>query len=77
MKKRLDPTISLVRVFAMVLILISHSDRLFPQAISFIATGGALGNELFFFVGGYLFSSKQGILKTTRKRFSGYIYRLI
>lgn len=67
--KKLDPAISLIRVIAMMLIIISHSDQLFPPSISFIATGGALGNELFFFVGGYLFSLKRGILKTARKRF--------
>ena len=66
---KLNPSISLIRVIAMALILLSHSDKLFPPAISFIATGGALGNELFFFVGGYLFSCEHGFLKTTWKRF--------
>ena len=67
--KEYNPAISLIRVIAMFLIIQSHADKLFPDSISFLATGGAIGNELFFIVGGYLYSTKRGIIATTKKRF--------
>ena len=67
--KRRNPAISLVKVIAMFLIIHSHSDILFPDRISFLATGGALGNELFFLVGGYLYSTKRELTQTTLRRF--------
>lgn len=57
--KGYDITISMVKVIAMLLIINSHSDVLFPKKLSFLATGGALGNELFFLTGGYLFKTKN------------------
>lgn len=68
-ERKLNPLISLVKVLAMYLIIQSHSDQLFPDSISFLATGGALGNELFFLTGGYLYSTKKGLWETTFKRF--------
>lgn len=67
--KKYNPAISFVKVIAMFLIIHSHSDVLFPDRISFLATGGALGNELFFLVGGYLYSTKRKIGETTYRRF--------
>ena len=43
-----NPAISLLKIIAMLFIMNSHFDPLFPQKLSFLATGGALGNELFF-----------------------------
>lgn len=68
-EKRRNPAISLARVLAMFLIIQSHSDLLFPPSISFLATGGALGNELFFLIGGYLYSCRDTFCRTTVKRF--------
>ena len=67
--KKLNPAISLVKLIAMLLIIHSHSDILFPKRIAFLATGGALGNELFFLVGGYLYSTKRSFAQTTCRRF--------
>lgn len=67
--RELNPLISLAKVLAMFLIINSHSDSLFPSKLSFLATGGALGNELFFLVGGYLFSVKGSFVNQTIKRF--------
>ncbi len=69
MEKYRDPMISMLRVLAMLLIINSHADSLFPKALSFLATGGALGNELFFLLGGYLFSTDKGFWQTNTKRF--------
>ena len=54
-----DVAISLLKVIAMFLIFNSHADLLFPSKIQFLASGGAIGNELFFFVSGLLFKRKQ------------------
>lgn len=67
--KEFNPLISLAKVLAMLLIINSHSDSLFPSRLSFLATGGALGNELFFLVGGYLYSVNGSFVKQTIKRF--------
>ena len=56
---RYDIAVSIAKVIAMLLIINSHSDVLFPKKLSFLATGGALGNELFFLTGGYLFKVKN------------------
>lgn len=68
-QKTFDPSISLIKLLAMFLIIQSHADKLFPTNIAFLATGGALGNELFFLVGGALYSAKKDIVETTYKRF--------
>ena len=52
--------ISLMLFCATCLITNSHFDPLYPSALSFLSTGGMIGNGLFFFVSGYtLFSSVQ------------------
>ena len=56
---RYDIAVSIAKVIAMLLIINSHSDVLFPKKLSFLATGGALGNELFFLTGGFLFKVKN------------------
>ena len=67
--KKHNPAISMVKLVATLLIIHSHSDIFFPNRISFLATGTALGNELFFLVGGYLYSSKRSLAQTTCRRF--------
>jgi len=53
----LDP-FSLIRCVAALVIVWSHFGGLLPEKISAIATGGTLGNSLFFFASGYaLFES--------------------
>lgn len=54
-KKKL---LNVLKVIGMLLILNSHSDELFPDRIRFLATGGALGNGLFFIISGYLTNFK-------------------
>ena len=61
MKKEINYSICLLKVSAMLLIINSHSDALFPSKFSFLATGGAIGNELFFLISGYLFFAKKDI----------------
>ncbi|MBQ9664478.1 MAG: acyltransferase family protein [Oscillospiraceae bacterium] len=69
LKKR---TISLdiLKLFTILLIINSHSDVLYPSKIQFLASGGGIGNELFFLISGYLFSAKVDIPGDLRKRFA-------
>lgn len=61
MKKEINYSICLLKVLAMFLIINSHSDALFPSKLSFFATGGAIGNGLFFLISGYLFRIKGNL----------------
>ncbi len=45
--------VSFIRFVAAVLITNSHFDELYPAGFSWMSTGGALGNALFFFVSGW------------------------
>ena len=45
--------VSFIRFVAAVLITNSHFDALYPAGFSWLSTGGALGNALFFFVSGW------------------------
>ena len=60
MKKR-NISLDVLKVLTMFLIINSHSDILYPQKIQFLASGGGIGNELFFLISGYLFSAKPDI----------------
>lgn len=52
--------ITFLKAFAILLITNSHFDGLYPPALSALATGGNIGNALFFFCSGYtLFLSKK------------------
>lgn len=62
-------SLCVLRVLAMLLIINSHSDVLFPSKISFLASGGAIGNELFFLISGFLFTAKGKFGGYLRKRF--------
>lgn len=45
--------ITVLRFIAIVLITNSHLNHLYPDAVSQLATGGAIGNSLFFMLSGY------------------------
>ena len=49
----MSSAITLLKFFAAFLITWSHLDKCFPDSQAFIATGGTLGNGLFFFVSGF------------------------
>lgn len=53
--------IDLLKTIAVILVFNSHLDKLYP--ISTLATGGAIGNTLFFFISGYTW--KNGALKSS------------
>lgn len=50
-KQRLDT--NLLRFIAVLAVVNSHLDFLYPQGYQFLATGGAIGNSLFFFSSGF------------------------
>jgi peptidoglycan/LPS O-acetylase OafA/YrhL len=50
-KQRLDT--SFMRFLAVVLVVNSHLDTLYPSNLSYFASGGAIGNSLFFFLSGF------------------------
>ena len=50
--KRHYEFLNLLRVFAVFLVFNSHCDALYP--VSALATGGAMGNALFFVISGIL-----------------------
>ena len=49
-----------MKLIALLLIINSHSDVLFPDKIRALATGGAMGNSIFFAASGYLTKFKPG-----------------
>lgn len=49
----MSSAITLLKFFAAFLITWSHLDKCFPANLSFLATGGSLGNGLFFFISGF------------------------
>ena len=52
--------VSFTRFMAILLVTNSHFDALYPKSLVALATGGAIGNALFFFVSGYaLFMSRR------------------
>ena len=60
-----------LKATALLLIINSHSDVFFPDKLRILATGGALGNGVFFIISGYLttIKSEQKIWKNTLFRF--------
>lgn len=56
-----DNSIDLLKFLAVLLITNSHFDKLYPESISFLGTGGAIGDALFFFCSGFtLFLKPMG-----------------
>ena len=68
MKKNIS--LNLLKFLTMLLIINSHSDALYPEELSFLASGGGIGNELFFLISGYLFSAKEDIRQDIKRRFA-------
>ena len=76
--------ITLLKFIATILITNSHFGVLYPTEYQFLATGGTIGNSLFFFVSGYTlyFSNKDSFKIWIVKRFlrillSVWIFALI
>lgn len=61
--------LNLLKVLAILLIIHSHSDVLFPERLKVLATGGALGNGIFFILSGYLTKKKKCSWKSVLIRF--------
>lgn len=61
--------ISFIRFLATLLITNSHFDTLYPEGFSWMSTGGALGNALFFLVSGYT------LYRSSRNDFTTWILR--
>ena len=63
--------ISIIRFIATFLITNSHFGGLYPEGYSFLATGGMIGNALFFFSSGYALykSDRSNFIKWYLKRF--------
>ena len=67
MKKNVrNELLNLMKVFAILLVFNSHCDPLYP--VSYLATGGALGNSLFFIISGYLLRLRKPFLPFLGKR---------
>ena len=61
--------INAMKLFAILLVINSHMDKLYPK--DYFATGGALGNALFFIISGYFFTARldfKGIIQKKIKR---------
>lgn len=52
-KKEIQYCLNFLKVVAVLLVYNSHCDDLYPEKIRFLATGGAIGNALFFAMSGY------------------------
>lgn len=69
------PDTQFLRAFAIILVLNSHLDKYYP--IPYIATGGAIGNSLFFFLSAYgLYISQQTHSRRFVEWFSHRIARI-
>ena len=74
--KNRNLSIDLLKAVAIFLIINSHSKELFPNSLSIFATGGAIGDALFFFASGYtlLLGVKQNNFFDWYKRRINRIY---
>ena len=54
MKLNKKHLLNCLKAISLLLIINSHSDVFFPNRIRLLATGGALGNSIFFIISGYL-----------------------
>jgi len=57
MKER-NNSIDILKFLAVLLIINSHADMLYPSNLKFLATGGAIGDCLFLFISGFTLSMK-------------------
>lgn len=73
--KRRDPSIDILKCLAALLITHSHMEILYPHHLTSLATGGAIGDVLFFFCSGYtLFLGQQRDFPNWYKRRINRIY---
>ena len=54
MKEEKKYILDLLKMIGMLLIINSHADIFFPERLRILATGGAIGNSIFFIISGYL-----------------------
>ena len=54
MKREIKHFLNCLKAIGLLLIINSHSDVFFPERLRFLATGGAIGNSIFFIISGYL-----------------------
>lgn len=66
-KKRLF-ALDMLKLIAILLILNSHFDSLYPDQLKKLATGGTWGNTIFFAISGYLTNIDNGFFQYMRKR---------
>ena len=59
MKER-NNSIDILKFLAVILIINSHADILYPSNLKMLATGGAIGDCLFLFISGFTLSMKNG-----------------
>lgn len=72
-----NEAIDILKFVAVVLVAHSHMDMLYPR-YSYVCTGGAIGDAIFFFISGYaLFSSCRGRFDSWYKRRIQRIYPTI
>lgn len=63
-------SLDILRIISLLLIINSHADLLYPEKVRFIASGGAIGNGLFFSLSGYFYhESKINKWKAIESRF--------
>lgn len=73
-----DNSIDLLKFLAVLLITNSHFDKLYPESISFLGTGGAIGDALFFFCSGFtLFLKPMGQFDNWYKKRISRVYPTI
>ena len=58
MERKTKHFLNCLKVIALLIIINSHSDVFFPDKLKILATGGALGNSVFFIISGYLTTFK-------------------
>ena len=59
--------LDLLRIIAILLVLNSHSDSLYPENLAKLAAGGIIGDTLFFVLSGYLYPQKIDLKKFGQK----------
>ena len=70
-----DIGIDIIKLLAALLITNSHMNNYYPDSISFLGTGGAIGDALFFFCSGFtLFLKPMGRFDNWYKRRISRIY---
>ena len=75
MESRKNISIEILKFFAALLITNSHIAVLYPEGLYVLATGGAIGDVLFFFCSGYtLFLGRDGGFFNWYKRRINRIY---